>query len=114
MYGIVRYFWWVYGTVYYFIYADSFNLLKTYNELIKVDMPGYEACKAAAQLASQGKGAGVEDTIALDVHSINELKVDICLLFFVKKVCLFNFFIRLFYIVSFVSLRKLLIFHKIF
>ena len=38
-------------------------------------MAGYEACKAAAQLASQGKGAGVEDTIALDVHSINELKV---------------------------------------
>ena len=41
----------------------------------QVDMAGYEACKAAAQLASQGKGAGVEDTIALDVHSINELKV---------------------------------------
>ena len=37
-------------------------------------MEGYEACKAAAQLASQGKGAGVEDTISLDVHSINELK----------------------------------------
>ena len=38
-------------------------------------MPGYEECKSAAQLASQGKGAGVEDTISLDVHSINELKV---------------------------------------
>lgn len=41
---------------------------------LEVDMQGYEECKAAAQLASQGKGAGVEDTIALDVHSINELK----------------------------------------
>ena len=38
-------------------------------------MTSYESCKAAAQLASQGKGAGAEDTISLDVHSINELKV---------------------------------------
>jgi len=38
-------------------------------------MNSYESCKAAAQLASQGKGAGAEDTISLDVHSINELKV---------------------------------------
>ena len=43
---------------------------------LQVDMSGYEECKAAAQLASQGKGAGVEDTISLDVHSINELKVN--------------------------------------
>jgi len=41
---------------------------------LQVDLNAYEACKAAAQLASQGKGAGVEDTINLDVHSINELK----------------------------------------
>ena len=38
-------------------------------------MASYEACKAAAQLASQGKGSGTEDTISLDVHSINQLKV---------------------------------------
>jgi len=41
---------------------------------LEVDMEGYEQCKAAAQLASQGKGSGVEDTISLDVHSISELK----------------------------------------
>ncbi|XP_023323002.1 alanine--tRNA ligase, cytoplasmic isoform X2 [Eurytemora carolleeae] len=41
---------------------------------LQVDMNSYESCKAAAQLASQGKGAGAEDTISLDVHSINELK----------------------------------------
>ncbi len=41
---------------------------------LSVDMAGYEECRTRAQLASQGKGAGVEDTISLDVHSINELK----------------------------------------
>ena len=39
-----------------------------------VDMEGYEKCKAAAQLASQGKEGSKEDTLALDVHAINELK----------------------------------------
>ena len=39
-----------------------------------VDMESYEKCKAAAQLASQGKAAGQEDTLSLDVHAINELK----------------------------------------
>ena len=38
-------------------------------------MEAYESCKAAAQLASHGKGSGAEDTISLDVHSINQLKV---------------------------------------
>merc|ERR1719461_1371486 len=32
-----------------------------------VDMEGYEKCKAAAQLASQGKEGSKEDTLALDV-----------------------------------------------
>ena len=41
---------------------------------LNVDMEAYEKCKAAAQLASQGKTAGQEDTLTLDVHSINELK----------------------------------------
>jgi alanyl-tRNA synthetase len=41
---------------------------------LEVDMAGYEACKAAAQLASQGKAGGAEDTISLDVHSLNDLK----------------------------------------
>jgi alanyl-tRNA synthetase len=41
---------------------------------LSVDMAAYEECRGRAQLASQGKGAGVEDTISLDVHSINELK----------------------------------------
>jgi len=39
-----------------------------------VDLEAYEKAKAAAILASQGKAAGSEDTIALDVHAINELK----------------------------------------
>ena len=39
-----------------------------------VDMEEYERCKAAAQLASQGKAAGQEDTLTLDVHAINDLK----------------------------------------
>jgi len=34
----------------------------------------YEAAKAAAQLASQGKAGGAEDTLSLDVHSLNDLK----------------------------------------
>jgi len=41
---------------------------------LEVDMEQYGQCKAAAQLASQGKGGGAEDTVSLDVHSINELK----------------------------------------
>jgi len=41
---------------------------------LEVDMEDYEKCKAAAQLASQGKGGSQEDTLALDVHAINELK----------------------------------------
>eukprot|EP00092_Neocalanus_flemingeri_P029292 GFUD01031804.1.p1 GENE.GFUD01031804.1~~GFUD01031804.1.p1 ORF type:complete len:1403 (+),score=482.68 GFUD01031804.1:67-4275(+) len=39
-----------------------------------VDMEDYDKCKAAAQLASQGKAGGQEDTLALDVHAINDLK----------------------------------------
>lgn len=39
-----------------------------------VDVVEYEAAKKQAQLISQGKGAGVEDTINLDVHSITELQ----------------------------------------
>ena len=46
-------------------------------------MASYEACKAAAQLASQGKGSGTEDTISLDVHSINQLKVGPLFIYFV-------------------------------
>jgi len=41
---------------------------------LQVDMEGYEGCKAAAQLASQGKAGGAEDTLSLDVHALNELK----------------------------------------
>jgi len=41
---------------------------------LKVDCEAYEAAKAAAQLASQGKGGGAEDTLSLDVHSLNDLK----------------------------------------
>ena len=41
---------------------------------LEVDMAEYEKCKAAAQLASQGKAAGQEDTLTLDVHAINDLK----------------------------------------
>jgi alanyl-tRNA synthetase len=41
---------------------------------LSVNMEAYEECRTKAQLASQGKGAGVEDNISLDVHSINELK----------------------------------------
>lgn len=41
---------------------------------LSVDMPAYEEAKKQAQLTSQGKGAGVEDTINLDVHAITELQ----------------------------------------
>jgi len=41
---------------------------------LSVNMEDYEKCKAAAQLASQGKKAGQEDTLTLDVHAINDLK----------------------------------------
>ena len=48
--------------------------LMSEERVLSVHMAAYEECRAKAQLASQGKGAGVEDTISLDVHSINELK----------------------------------------
>lgn len=39
-----------------------------------VDMQEYEEERKKAQLLSQGKGSGVDDTIGLDVHAINELQ----------------------------------------
>ncbi|KAH0812847.1 hypothetical protein GEV33_009946 [Tenebrio molitor] len=41
---------------------------------LNVDMSVYEESKKQAQIASQGKGSGVEDTINLDVHAITELQ----------------------------------------
>eukprot|EP00057_Strongylocentrotus_purpuratus_P024795 XP_011679269.1 PREDICTED: LOW QUALITY PROTEIN: alanine--tRNA ligase, cytoplasmic [Strongylocentrotus purpuratus] len=41
---------------------------------MSVDCAAYEEAKKAAQLLSQGKGSGVDDTIGLDVHAINELQ----------------------------------------
>lgn len=41
---------------------------------LTVDMSAYEEAKRLAVLASQGKGAGIEDTINLDVHAITELQ----------------------------------------
>lgn len=41
---------------------------------LSVDMTAYEEAKKQAQLMSQGKGAGVEDTINLDVHAITDLQ----------------------------------------
>ncbi|XP_054282402.1 alanine--tRNA ligase, cytoplasmic [Macrosteles quadrilineatus] len=39
-----------------------------------IDMHGYEEAKKKAQILSQGKSAGAEDTLSLDVHSITELQ----------------------------------------
>ncbi|XP_050307054.1 alanine--tRNA ligase, cytoplasmic [Anthonomus grandis grandis] len=41
---------------------------------LKVNMEAYEEAKKQAQLISQGKGAGVADTINLDIHAITELQ----------------------------------------
>ncbi|KAK9727725.1 DHHA1 domain [Popillia japonica] len=41
---------------------------------LTVDMNVYEDCKKLAQIISQGKGTGVEDTINLDVHAITDLQ----------------------------------------
>ncbi|XP_072013777.1 alanine--tRNA ligase, cytoplasmic-like [Amphiura filiformis] len=41
---------------------------------LTVDEQEYEEEKKKAQLKSQGKGSGVDDTIGLDVHAINELQ----------------------------------------
>lgn len=41
---------------------------------LTVDMNTYEESKKQAQLLSQGKDAGTEDTINLDVHAITELQ----------------------------------------
>ncbi|XP_017773819.1 PREDICTED: alanine--tRNA ligase, cytoplasmic [Nicrophorus vespilloides] len=41
---------------------------------LNVDMDSYEESKKQAQLASQGKGSGVEDTINLDVHAITDMQ----------------------------------------
>ncbi|KAI5704152.1 hypothetical protein M8J75_002455 [Diaphorina citri] len=41
---------------------------------LSVDMEVYEDAKKKAQLLSQGKGATIEDTIGLDIHSITDLQ----------------------------------------
>ncbi|CAL8070160.1 unnamed protein product [Orchesella dallaii] len=41
---------------------------------LSIDMNAYEEAKKRAQLISQAKGAGEDDTLALDVHAINELQ----------------------------------------
>ncbi|KAG6446232.1 alanine--tRNA ligase, cytoplasmic [Manduca sexta] len=41
---------------------------------LTVDMEGYEAAKKESQLISQGKAAGQEDLLALDVHAISHLQ----------------------------------------
>ncbi|XP_066289348.1 alanine--tRNA ligase, cytoplasmic-like isoform X8 [Branchiostoma lanceolatum] len=41
---------------------------------LSLDCATYEECKKQAQIRSQGKGAGVDDSVNLDVHAINELQ----------------------------------------
>uniref|UniRef100_A0A1B6FEA7 Alanine--tRNA ligase n=1 Tax=Cuerna arida TaxID=1464854 RepID=A0A1B6FEA7_9HEMI len=41
---------------------------------LTIDMNGYEEAKKKAQVISQGKVAGVQDTLSLDVHAITELQ----------------------------------------
>lgn len=41
---------------------------------LSIDMEAYEEAKKKAQLISQAKGAGEDDTLALDVHAISELQ----------------------------------------
>ncbi|GBP64117.1 Alanine--tRNA ligase, cytoplasmic [Eumeta japonica] len=41
---------------------------------LNVDMVAYEEAKKDAQLASQGKTAGQEDLLALDIHAISDLQ----------------------------------------
>ncbi|XP_078608901.1 alanine--tRNA ligase, cytoplasmic-like isoform X2 [Branchiostoma floridae x Branchiostoma japonicum] len=41
---------------------------------LTLDCAAYEECKKQAQIRSQGKGAGVDDSVNLDVHAINELQ----------------------------------------
>jgi len=41
---------------------------------LAVDMGSYEECKKQAQLTSQGKGAGVDDSVGLDVHALGDLQ----------------------------------------
>lgn len=41
---------------------------------LTIDMAGYEEAKRLAQLASQGKSAGMVDSLSLDVHAITELQ----------------------------------------
>ncbi|XP_022255364.1 alanine--tRNA ligase, cytoplasmic [Limulus polyphemus] len=39
-----------------------------------IDLDGYEECKKKAQLASQVRGEGQDDSVKLDVHAISELQ----------------------------------------
>jgi len=50
------------------------TLLMSEEKGLTIDMVAYEDAKKRAQLLSQGKGSGVDDTIAFDVHAINELQ----------------------------------------
>ncbi|CAH1183194.1 unnamed protein product [Phaedon cochleariae] len=50
------------------------TLLMAEEKGLSIDMEVYEESKKQAQIASQGKGTGVADTINLDVHAITELQ----------------------------------------
>lgn len=41
---------------------------------LSIDMEAYEKAKKESQIASQGKSAGVEDLLALDIHAISYLQ----------------------------------------
>lgn len=41
---------------------------------LEIDMEGYERAKKESQLSSQGKTAGQEDLLALDIHAISHLQ----------------------------------------
>lgn len=44
---------------------------------LSIDMEGYEKAKKESQLSSQGKSAGQEDLLSLDVHAISHLQANI-------------------------------------
>ncbi|XP_046961278.1 alanine--tRNA ligase, cytoplasmic [Vanessa cardui] len=52
---------------------DLTQLMCEENNLV-IDMEGYEKAKKESQLSSQGKTAGQEDLLALDIHAISHLQ----------------------------------------
>ena len=57
-------------------------ILRTEEQEKKIDLVQYETAKQHAQTIVRGVGTGVDDSVSLDVHAINELKNSLLLMIY--------------------------------